>query len=160
MDGPSDPVPSVKMGSGLITEPDGKRRGQSDMIDRFIADYMISVERTEQVVCLGAVEIIHMLVDIHVSREETIAVATVIMPAKAIGVMAQVNAVEMMTALQKMCARRTLPNQCHVTSLRSNPAQIATDVAGVGIRDFSEQETTVGIVRYVPFNALALLIGP
>nr|VXZ91944.1 Glycerol dehydratase large subunit [Klebsiella pneumoniae] len=36
------------MDNGLIVELDGKRRDQFDMIDRFIADYAINVERTEQ----------------------------------------------------------------------------------------------------------------
>ncbi len=49
-----------------------------------------------------------MLVDIHVSREEIIAITTAITPAKAVEVMAQMNVVEMMMALQKMRARRTL----------------------------------------------------
>lgn len=37
--------------------------------------------------------------------------------------------------------------------------QIAADAAEAGIRGLSEQETTVGIARYAPFNALALLVG-
>ncbi|MCS5949115.1 propanediol/glycerol family dehydratase large subunit [Klebsiella pneumoniae subsp. pneumoniae] len=157
MDSPFDPVSSVKVDNGLIVELDGKRRDQFDMIDRFIADYAINVERTEQAMRLEAVEIARMLVDIHVSREEIIAITTAITPAKAVEVMAQMNVVEMMMALQKMRARRTPSNQCHVTNLKDNPVQIAADAAEAGIRGFSEQETTVGIARYAPFNALALL---
>lgn len=96
------------MDNGLIVELDGKRRDQFDMIDRFIADYAINVERTEQAMRTEAVEIARMLVDIHVSREEIIAITTAITPAKAVEVMAQMNVVEMMMALQKMRARRTL----------------------------------------------------
>lgn len=58
-----------------------------------------------------------------------------------------------------MRAVRTPSNQCHVTNLKDNPVQIAADAAEAGIRGFSEQETTVGIARYAPFNALALLVG-
>lgn len=159
MDSPFDPVSSVKVDNGLIVELDGKRRDQFDMIDRFIADYAINVERTEQAMRLEAVEIARMLVDIHVSREEIIAITTAITPAKAVEVMAQMNVVEMMMALQKMRARRTPSNQCHVTNLKDNPVQIAADAAEAGSRGFSEQETTVGIARYAPFNALALLVG-
>ncbi len=72
MDSPFDPVSSVKVDNGLIVELDGKRRDQFDMIDRFIADYAINVERTEQAMRPEAVEIARMLVDIHVSREEII----------------------------------------------------------------------------------------
>ena len=57
MDSPFDPVSSVKVDNGLIVELDGKRRDQFDMIDRFIADYAINVERTEQAMRLEAVEI-------------------------------------------------------------------------------------------------------
>lgn len=103
MDSPFDPVSSVKVDNGLIVELDGKRRDQFDMIDRFIADYAINVERTEQAMRLEAVEIARMLVDIHVSREEIIAITTAITPAKAVEVMAQMNVVEMMMALQKIC---------------------------------------------------------
>lgn len=46
-----------------------------------------------------------------------------------------------------------------MTNLKDNPVQIAADAAEAGIRGFSEQETTVGIARYAPFNALALLVG-
>ena len=40
-----------------------------------------------------------------------------------------------------------------MTNLKDNPVQIAADAAEAGIRGFSEQETTVGIARYAPFNA-------
>ena len=59
------------------------------------------------------------------------------------------NVVEMMMALQKMRARRTPANQCHVTNVKDNPVQIAADAAAAALRGFAEQETTVGIVRYL-----------
>jgi hypothetical protein len=49
----------------------------------------------------------------------------------AVEVMAQMNVVEMMMALQKMRARRP-SNQCHVTNLKDNPVQIAADAAEAG----------------------------
>jgi propanediol dehydratase large subunit/glycerol dehydratase large subunit len=61
--------------------------------------------------------------------------------------------------MQKVRARRTPSNQCHVTNVRDNPVQIAADAAEAAIRGFDEQETTVGVARYAPFNALAILIG-
>ena len=159
MESPYDPASSVKVENGRIVELDGKSRAEFDMIDRFIADYAINVAETERAMRLDALEIARMLVDIHVSREEIVAITTAITPAKAVEVMAQMNVVEMMMALQKMRARRTPSNQCHVTNLKDNPVQIAADAAEAGIRGFSEQETTVGIARYAPFNALALLVG-
>ena len=37
--------------------------------------------------------------------------------------------------------------------------QIAADAAEAAVRGFAEMETTVGIVRYAPFNALAIMLG-
>ncbi|WP_346401672.1 propanediol/glycerol family dehydratase large subunit, partial [Listeria monocytogenes] len=67
--------------------------------------------------------------------------------------------VEMMMSMQKMRSRRTPTTQAHVTNLRDNPVQIAADAAEAAIRGFDEQETTVAVVRYAPFNALSLLVG-
>nr|AAW50084.1 DhaB [Shimwellia blattae] len=159
MGSPWDPPSSVKVEQGRIVELDGKARADFDMIDRFIADYAINIDETEHAMGLDALTIARMLVDINVSRAEIIKVTTAITPAKAVEVMSHMNVVEMMMALQKMRARRTPSNQCHVTNLKDNPVQIAADAAEAGIRGFSEQETTVGIARYAPFNALALLIG-
>ncbi|MFU0874086.1 propanediol/glycerol family dehydratase large subunit [Kluyvera sichuanensis] len=159
MESPWDPPSSVKVENGRIVELDGKPRAEFDMIDRFIADYGINVPETERAMALDALTISRMLVDINVSRAEIVKVTTAITPAKAVEVMAHMNVVEMMMALQKMRARRTPSNQCHVTNLKDNPVQIAADAAEAGIRGFSEQETTVGIARYAPFNALALLVG-
>ena len=159
MGSPWDPPSSVKVENGRIVELDGKARADFDMIDRFIADYAINIEQTERAMALDALTISRMLVDINVGRAEIINITTAITPAKAVEVMAHMNVVEMMMALQKMRARRTPSNQCHVTNLKDNPVQIAADAAEAGIRGFSEQETTVGIARYAPFNALALLVG-
>lgn len=159
MGSPWDPPSSVKVENGRIVELDGKARADFDMIDRFIADYAINIEQTERAMALDALTISRMLVDINVGRAEIINITTAITPAKAVEVMAHMNVVEMMMALQKMRARRTPSNQCHVTNLKDNPVQIAADAAEAGIRGFSEQETTVGIARSAPFNALALLVG-
>jgi propanediol dehydratase large subunit len=65
----------------------------------------------------------------------------------------------MMMALQKMRSRRTPSNQAHVTNRKENPALLAADAAEAVERGFSELETTVGVARYAPFNAMAILIG-
>lgn len=100
-----------------------------------------------------------MLVDIHVPRAEIVKLAEGMTPAKVVEVLNHMNVVEMMMELQKMRARKTPSNQCHVTNVRDNPVLMAADAAEAGLRGFDEQETTVGIVRYAPFNALALLVG-
>ncbi|GAA0068834.1 propanediol/glycerol family dehydratase large subunit [Clostridium sardiniense] len=159
MESPNDPKSSIKIENGVVIELDSKKREDFDMIDKFIADYAINLDYAEEAMKLDSVEIAKKLVDINVGRDEIVKITTAITPAKAVEVMSHMNVVEMMMALQKMRARKTPSNQCHVTNLKDNPVQIAADAAEAGIRGFSEQETTVGIVRYAPFNALAILIG-
>lgn len=159
MGSPNDPDASIKIENGVIVELDGKKREDFDIIDRFIADYAINLKDAEQSMSLASLKIAQMLVDINVGRAEIVKITTSITPAKIVEVVSHMNVVEMMMALQKMRARKTPSNQCHVTNLKDNPVQIAADAAEAGIRGFSEQETTVGIVRYAPFNALALLVG-
>ena len=159
MGSPNDPDASIEIENGVIVELDGKKREDFDIIDRFIADYAINLKDAEQSMSLESLKIAQMLVDINVGRAEIVKITTSITPAKIVEVVSHMNVVEMMMALQKMRARKTPSNQCHVTNLKDNPVQIAADAAEAGIRGFSEQETTVGIVRYAPFNALALLVG-
>jgi len=61
--------------------------------------------------------------------------------------------------MQKMRARKTPANQAHITNLKDDPVQIAADAAEGALRGFAEEETTVGVARYAPLNAIALLIG-
>ena len=67
--------------------------------------------------------------------------------------------VELMLALKKLRARRVPSNQAHVTNLKESPALLAADAAEAARRGFAEIETTVGVARYAPLNALALLVG-
>ena len=67
--------------------------------------------------------------------------------------------VELMMALKKLRARRDPGNQAHVTNLKESPALLAADAAEAARRGFDELETTVGVARYAPLNALALLVG-
>ncbi|WP_458414985.1 propanediol/glycerol family dehydratase large subunit [Schinkia sp. CFF1] len=159
MDGPNDPKPSIKIENGVVVELDGKARDDFDFIDRFIADYSINIEKAEEAMAIDSVQFARMLVDINVPREKIVPLTTAITPAKICEVVSGMNVVELMMALQKMRARKTPSNQCHVTNVKDNPVQIAADAAEAAVRGFDEQETTVGIVRYAPFNALALLVG-
>ena len=103
--------------------------------------------------------IARMLVDIAVPRASVVRIISGLTPAKIVEVVDRLNVVEMMMALQKMRARRTPSNQAHVTNKRENPALLACDAAEAVERGFSELETTVGVARYAPFNAMAILIG-
>jgi propanediol dehydratase large subunit len=159
MNGPNDPKPSIKIENGRVVEMDGKPRSEFDMIDQFIADHAINLELAEKVAAMDSRELAKMIVDVNVPRSEIVKLTTAMTPAKICEVVGHMNVVEMMMALQKMRARKTPDIQCHVTSLTDNPVQIAADAAEAALRGFNEMETTVGIVRYAPFNAMALLIG-
>src|SRR5690606_23144787 len=125
----------------------------------FIADFAINLDNAEEAMAIPSQEIAKMLVDVNVPREEVIKITTAITPAKFCEIASHMNVVEMMMALQKLRARKTPSIQCHVTNLRDNPVQIAADAAEAALRGFDEQETTTGIARYAPFNALAILVG-
>ncbi|WP_113672252.1 propanediol/glycerol family dehydratase large subunit [Vallitalea guaymasensis] len=159
MNSPLDPKPSVEVRSNTITRMDGKSREEFDFIDQFIADYAIDIELTEEMMAMDSLDIARKLVDIHIKREEIIKIISGLTPAKICEVVGHLNVVEMMMAMQKMRARKLPANQAHITNLKDNPVQIAADAAEGALRGFAEEETTVAVARYAPFNAIALLIG-
>ena len=159
MNSVGDPTPSIKVEDGYVVEMDGKTRAEFDMIDTFIANYAIRLEKAEEYMAYDSLKIANMLVDINVPRAEVVDITTSITPAKFTEVLGHMSVLEMMMAQNKMRAREIPSNQCHVTNVKDNMVQIAADAAEAAIRGFSEMETTVGIVRYAPFNALAIMIG-
>ncbi|MBU3839670.1 MAG: propanediol/glycerol family dehydratase large subunit [Candidatus Ruminococcus intestinipullorum] len=159
MSSPYDPKPSIKVEDGKIVELDGKQRKDFDFIDQFIADYAINIEQTQHSMSISSLEIARMIVDIHVSRQEILKLITGITPAKMTEVMNHLNVVELMMGMQKMRARKTPGNQAHITNLKDDPVQIAADAAEGALRGFAEEETTMGVARYAPLSAIALLIG-
>lgn len=159
MGSPNDPKPSIKIENGKIVEMDGIPRSQFDFIDQFIADYAIDTTIAPKAMSMSDTEIAKMLVDVNVSRDELIKIIRGLTAAKIVAVLNTMNVVEMMMALQKMRARKIPSNQCHVTNPQDNPVLIAADAAEAAMRGFDEMETTVAVVRYAPFNALALQVG-
>ena len=159
MDSPLDPKPSIKIENGVVTELDGKKREDFDLIDTFIADNSIVLDNAEKVNKMSSQEIAHKLVDINVPRKDLIEITTSLTPAKAADVLSQMSVLELMMALTKMRARKTPSNQCHVTNVEDNPVLIAAEAAEAALRGFDEQETTVAVARYAPFNAIAILVG-
>jgi propanediol dehydratase large subunit len=159
MDGPNDPKPSIKIENGVITEMDGKKRADFDMIDTFIANYGINMEKAEEVMKMDSKTLAKMFCDVNVPREKIIPLSTAMTPAKISEVLNTMNVVEMMMTLQKTRARKRPSNQCHVTNVKDNPVLIAADAAEAAVRGFDEMETTVGVARYAPFNALAIDVG-
>ncbi|MGN0467037.1 MAG: propanediol/glycerol family dehydratase large subunit [Lachnospiraceae bacterium] len=159
MDSPFDPKPSLKIENGKVVELDGKKRAEFDMLDTFIADYAIDLSRAEEAMAMDSLEIAHKICDINITRDQILDITLSITPAKMVEVVGKLNVLEMMMGLTKMRARLMTSNQCHTTNVKDNMIQIAADAAEAAIRGFAEQETTVGIVRYAPFNAMALMVG-
>jgi propanediol dehydratase large subunit len=159
MDSPFDPKPGIKIENGCVTELDGKKRADFDMLDTFIADYAINLDYAEEAMAIDSVKFAKMLCDVNVPREEIIKYTTAMTPAKVTEIMSKMNVLELMMALTKMRARLFPSNQCHVTNVKDHPVQIAADAAEAALRGFDEQETTVGIVRYAPFNAMSIMVG-
>ncbi|WP_319548973.1 propanediol/glycerol family dehydratase large subunit [Desulfogranum marinum] len=159
MDSPNDPVPSIKIEGGKVAELDGKARKDFDMIDSFIADHCIDVAVAEEAMAMDSNEIARMLVDINVPRKDVVRLSVGMTPAKYVDVLKRLNVVEMMMAMQKLRPRKTPANQAHVTNVKDSPALLAADAAEASYRGFAEIETTVGVGRYAPMNAMCLLIG-
>ncbi len=80
-------------------------------------------------------------------------------PAKLCDIVRHMSVLEMMMGLAKMRVRKTPANQAHVTNRRENPALLAADAAEAALRGFAEAETTVGIARMAPLNALAFWLA-
>lgn len=159
MDSPYDPKPSLRIEGGVVTEMDGKARGDFDFNDSFIADHALDLEAAETAMAVDSLEFARRLVDIGVGKEEITRLAGGMTPAKLCEVMGCLNVVEMMMAMQKLRERSFPANQTHVTNKDDNPVQIACDAAEAALRGFAETETTVGVARYAPLCGVGLLIG-
>jgi propanediol dehydratase large subunit len=159
MESANDPRPSIRIQGGRIVELDGRARDDFDMIDAWIADHCIDVSVAEEAMAVDSNDFARMLVDVNVPRSEIARLSVGLTPAKILDVLKRMNVVELMMAMQKLRPRRTPSNQAHVTNLKDTPALLAADAAEAAYRGFSEVETTVGIGRYAPMNALSLLVG-
>lgn len=159
MESPNDPTPGIRIQDGKVVELDGKQRADFDMIDMWIADHCIDTSVAAEAMDLDSLKFARMLVDINVPRSEIVRLSVGMTPAKILEVIKKLNVVEMMMAMQKMRPRRTPSNQAHVTNLKDHPVLLAADAAEAAFRGFSELETTVGVGRYAPMNALSILVG-
>ena len=159
LDGPNDPDPELVVEDGVVVRLDGRSADKFDVIDRFLVAHGLDLEVAAEAMALGDQALARMLVDIDVPRAELVRLARGLTPAKLARVVTQLDPVELMLALKKLRARRDPGNQAHVTNLKENPALLAADAAEAARRGFDELETTVGVARYAPLNALALLVG-
>ncbi|MDR1292165.1 MAG: propanediol/glycerol family dehydratase large subunit [Clostridiales Family XIII bacterium] len=159
MENPGDPKPGIKIENGVVTELDGKKRADFDMIDTFIADYAINLDNAEEAMRLDSLEMARRIVDINVARKDVLKMTLSMTPAKLTDVVSQMSVLEIMMGMTKMRSRLRPSNQAHATNLRDNPVLLAADSAEAASRGFDEIETTVGVARYAPFNAISILVG-
>jgi len=157
--GPNDPTPSLVIDDGRVVELDGRSEDEWDALDHFVARYGIDPNSAQEATALTDQELARMLVDVDVPREQLVRLSRGLSPARLAVVVSLLDPVELMFALKKLRARRAPANQAHVTNLKENPALLAADAAEAAARGFAEIETTVGVSRYAPLNALAILVG-
>jgi propanediol dehydratase large subunit len=157
--GPNDPEPELVVESGVVTRMDGHGAAEFDVIDRFVVAHGLDLDAAAEAMTLGDLELARRLVDVNVSRAELVRLSRGLTPAKLARVIGLLDPVELMLALKKLRARRAPANQAHVTNLKESPALLAADAAEAARRGFAELETTVGVARYAPLNAIALLVG-
>jgi propanediol dehydratase large subunit len=159
MDGPNDPEPGLELENGRVVTMDGRRTEDFDVIDRFVALYGLDLEVAAEAAALDDEQIARRLVDIDIPRAELVRLSRGLTPARLARVVSRLDPVELMFALKKLRARWAPANQAHVTNLKENPALLAADAAEAAARGFAELETTVGVSRYAPLNAIAILVG-
>ena len=157
--GPNDPEPELVVEEGAVARMDGRAADDFDVIDRFVVAHGLDLEVAAEAMGLEDTELARMLVDVGVPRAELVRLARGLTPAKLACVIGLLDPVELMLALKKLRARRAPSNQAHVTNLKESPALLAADAAEAARRGFAEIETTVGVARYAPLNAIALLVG-
>jgi propanediol dehydratase large subunit len=157
--GPNDPEPELVVDDGEVVRIDGRGRDEFDVIDHFLAAHGFDLDAAADAAELSDEELARRLVDVDVSRDELVRLSRGLTPARLARVVALLDPVELMFALKKLRARRRPANQAHVTNLKENPALLAADAAEAAARGFAEVETTVGVARYAPLNALAILVG-
>ncbi len=157
--GPDDPEPELVVEDGVVTRMDGRGASDFDVIDRFVVAHGLDLDVASEAMATDELAIARMLVDVDVPRAELVRLSRGLTPAKLARVIGLLDPVELMLALKKLRARRAPGNQAHVTNLKESPALLAADAAEAGRRGFAEIETTVGVARYAPLNAIALLVG-
>src|SRR6266516_1695067 len=158
-EGPNDPEPGLRIEKGRVVFIDGRGEDEFDALDHFIARYGLDVDVVAEAAGLDDRQLAHGLVDVDIPRDELVRLSRGLTPARLARVVASLDPVEMMFALKKLRARRAPANQAHVTNLKENPALLAADAAEAAARGFAEIETTVGVSRYAPLNAMAVLVG-
>jgi len=156
---PHDPIPSIKIEQGRVTELDGVAEADFDAMDEFIARHGIDVTVAEEAMALSDVAFARLLVDPFTPRSEVVRLSAGTTPAKLARVLSLLQPSELMMAMTKMRSRATPSNQAHVTNRQDDPLLLAADAATAAAFGFREIETTVPVLDDAPSNAVACLIG-
>ena len=106
MNNPGDPKASLVIENGEVVELDGKKRSEFDMLDTFIANYAIRLEKAEEYMAMDSLTIANMLVDINVPRDVVVDITTSITPAKITDVLNKMTVLEMMKIGRASCRER------------------------------------------------------
>jgi propanediol dehydratase large subunit len=157
--GENDPDPELVLDGRVVVRMDGRDAAAFDVVDRFVVAHGLDLDVAPEAMALDDLALARMLVDLDVPRSELVRLSRGLTPAKLARVIGLLDPVELMVALKKLRARRAPGNQAHVTNLKESPALLAADAAEAARRGFAELETTVGVARYAPLNAVALLVG-
>ena len=157
--GPNDPEPELVVENAAVVRMDGRDAADFDVIDRFVVAHGLDLEIAAEAMTMDDLALARMLVDVDLPRAELVRISRGLTPAKLARVIGLLDPVELMVALKKLRARRAPGNQAHVTNLKESPALLAADAAEAARRGFAEMETTVGVARYAPLNAISLLVG-
>ena len=156
---PSDPLPSLVVEDGRVSELDGKPRAEFDLLDQFIADHGLELAIAPEAMGMDELDYARMIVDPSVSRETVVRLASGMTPAKLARCLAHLRPAELTLALTKCRARRTPSNQAHVTNRSDDPLLLAADAATAAAFGFREIETTVPVLGDAPSNAIAVSVG-
>ncbi len=74
-DSPFDPLPSIVIEHGRVTELDGRARADFDVLDEFIADRALDLAVAEAAMRTPSLEIARMLADITIPRQQVLRLA-------------------------------------------------------------------------------------
>src|SRR4051794_27372109 len=156
---PADPEPSLTVVDGVVVELDGRARADFDTIDAYIAAHGLDLAVAGEAMALADVAVARLFVDPFTPRAEVVRLVAGMTPAKLAHVVALLRPVELGIAMTKRRARRTPPNQAHVTNRSDDPLLLAADAATAAAFGFREVETTVPVLGDAPSNAVAVTVG-
>jgi propanediol dehydratase large subunit len=129
---PYDPIPSITIEQGRVTELDGVAEADFDAMDEFIARHGIDITVAEEAMALSDVAFARLLVDPFTPRSEVVRLSAGTTPAKLARVLSLLQPSELMMAMTKMPRRaikHTSPTAktilCYSPPMRQPPRPLA-----------------------------------